>query len=103
MNTKISGFALAALATIFTAGPAFAAGDDIKQLAAHTGLSESKVRMILGCRTCNASYTYTYQRSLEQFREALGQKKYEQLMSGQPILLDDGIEVREHVAAVNTR
>lgn len=49
--------------------------------------------MILGCRTCVAEYPYTYLRSIEKFQKALGPENDSQLVSGQPIELDNGIEV----------
>lgn len=97
MKAKIAGMviALAALA------PAYAGSNDIKVLAEYTGLSERKVKMILGCHTCHAEYTYTYQRSLEKFKQALGDENYERLISGQPVLLDNGIEVQTRVATLD--
>lgn len=98
MKAKIAGMviALAAMA------PAHAGSNDIKALADYTGLSERKVQMILGCHTCFAEYAYTYQRSLEKFRKALGEENYELLIAGQPVLLDNGIEVQTRVAAIDT-
>jgi len=93
MKTKIASMAMAIAAMTATA-PAYAEKEDIAQLAEYTGLSERKVKMILGCHTCHAEYSYTYQRSLEKFQKALGPENYSRLMSGQPVTLDDGAEVR---------
>lgn len=98
MKTKIAGVVIAIFA-ITAMTPAHAGSKDIEQLAAYTGLSERKVQMILGCHTCYAEYSYTYQRSLAKFQKALGREHYNQLMSGQPIRLDKGVEVQ--VAAVD--
>lgn len=70
--------------------------DPIAELANYTGLSERRVQMILGCRTCFAEYVYTYRRSLDKFKRALGDKRYERLMAGQPIDLED--EHEDHIA-----
>lgn len=93
-NARIAFLAVALIAT----APAYADGSDqagkpgrtdmLAELADYTGLSERKVQMILGCRTCVAEYVYTYQRSLEKFRSALGDERYERLMQGRPILLE---------------
>jgi hypothetical protein len=97
MNAKIAGMviALAAMA------PVQAAENDIERLAEYSGLTVRKVQMILGTRTAFAEYPYTYQRSLEKFRKALGTKNYELLMAGQPVKLDNGIEVQVRVASVD--
>lgn len=97
MKNKLAGLLLA----IAAIGPAYAGNNDIEQLAEFTGLSERKVQMILGCRTCYAGYAYTYHRSLKKFQDALGEQRYQQLMSGQPIMLDNGVEV--HVAMIDVR
>lgn len=86
MNTKIALLA-AALAAM---APAYAgnSGNPITELANYTGLSERRVQMIVGCRTCHAEYVYTYGRSLEKFKRALGNERYERLMAGFPIELE---------------
>lgn len=95
MKAKIAGLVIA----IAAMAPAYAGNDDIQKLADYTGLSERKVRMILGCHSCYAEYRYNYQRSLNKFKQALGEANYEQLMAGKPVTLDNGIEVR--VASVD--
>ena len=90
MKTKIAGLVIA----IAAMAPAYAGSNDIQQLAEYTGLSERKVQMILGCHTCYAEYRYTYDRSLAQFKRALGEENFKDLMAGQPVKLDNGVEVR---------
>ena len=75
--------------------------DPIVELANYTGLSERRVQMILGCRTCFAEYVYTYRRSLDKFKRALGNEPYERLMAGQPIDLEG--EREDHIATTATR
>lgn len=89
MNARIALLALAMTAT----APAFA-GSPISELADYTGLSERKVRMVLGNRTAFAEYRYTYDRSLAQFKRALGNDRYERLISGQPVELEGRGEVK---------
>ncbi|MCH6482297.1 hypothetical protein MMG85_01760 [Pseudoxanthomonas sp. LH2527] len=84
MNVR-TALVVALLAAPFSAQ----AGDTIRQLSEHTGLSERKVQMILGNRTSFAEYPYTYQRSAEQFRHALGEENYQRLMNGQAVVLQD--------------
>lgn len=95
MKAKIAGLLIA----IAAMAPAYAGSSDITKLAEFTGLSERKVQMILGCHTCYAEYRYTYQRSLNQFRQKLGEENFQQLMAGQAVRLDNGEEVR--VASVD--
>lgn len=97
MKVRIAGMlvALAAMA------PAHAERNDVKVLADHAGLSERNVKMILGCRTCYAEYPYTYQRALTKFKRAIGEQNYEQLMAGQPVRLDNGIQVQVRVATID--
>ena len=97
MNLRIA--ALAAIVAVFASAPAYAGDPDeinrgsrtnsVKDLANYTNLSERRIQMILGCRTCFAEYRYTYNRSLAQFKRALGNERYEQLMAGRPVALDD--------------
>lgn len=83
MNARIALLAVALTAT----APAFA-DDLIADLANETGLSERKVQMIVGNRTPFAEYRYTYDRSLAQFKRALGSERYERVMAGLPIELE---------------
>ena len=84
MNIRITTLALALMAA---ASPALAAGNDdpVRVLARETGLSERKVQMILGTRTAFAEYPYTYARSVERLRSAIGRDRYDQLMGGRLI------------------
>jgi hypothetical protein len=86
MKAKIAALVVA-LATI--APSAFAQENPVGDLAQITGLSERKVQMILGNRTSFAEYPYTYQRSLEKFVDAVGEVRYEHLISGDPVELQD--------------
>jgi len=82
--------------------PAYAGSKDIQELAHYTGLTERKVQMILGCHSCYPEYRYNYQRSLKQFKEALGEENFEELMTGRPITLDNGTKnLLQTNAAVN--
>ena len=92
MNTR-TALVVALLAAPFSAQ----AGDTIQQLSEHTGLSERRVQMILGNRTSFAEYPYTYQRSLEQFRQALGEENYRRLMEGQTVVLQSAPDKDEAV------
>lgn len=86
MKAKIACIALA----MAVVAPTWAAEQDpVSELSQITGLSERKVQMVLGNRTSFAEYTYTYQRSLEKFVDAIGQSNYDQLMQGESIALRD--------------
>lgn len=95
MKTK---FAIAA-AMLITAAPVWAAETTVEQLSEQTGISERHVRMIVGDRTPYPEYPYTYERQLKKFKAALGEANYQRLMSGQPIQLPNGKEIRIVVAA----
>ena len=86
MKAKIAALAVA-LAAI--APSAWAQEDPVGDLAQITGLSERKVQMIIGNRSSFAEYPYTYQRSLEKFVDAVGEVRYQMLISGQPVELQD--------------
>ena len=78
--------AIAALAFV-AASPAYAQ-DTVAELAEATGLSERKVQMIVGNRTPFAEYRHSYDRSLAQFRAALGEDQYRRFVAGLPVDLD---------------
>lgn len=78
--------AIVALALV-AASPAHAQ-DTVAQLAEATGLSERQIQMIVGNRTPFAEYRQSYHRSLERFREALGEAQYRRFVAGQPIDLE---------------
>ncbi|AKC86165.1 hypothetical protein [Pseudoxanthomonas suwonensis] len=55
----------------------------VRMLADETGLSPQHVRVVLGARSLHPHY-----RSKEQqFRQALGEDRYQDLLAGQPIKL----------------
>ncbi|KRD34250.1 hypothetical protein ASE43_10760 [Lysobacter sp. Root983] len=70
------------------------ANEVVGTLSQETGLSERKVQMIVGNRTAFAEYTRSYDRSLAQFKRALGNERYQRLMAGQTI------QVGEHRVAL---
>jgi hypothetical protein len=88
MKAKIAALVVA-LAAVAPSAWAQESEDPVGDLAQITGLSERKVQMILGNRTSFAEYPYTYQRSLEKFVDAVGEVRYEMLISGQPVELQD--------------
>jgi len=78
--------------------PAYAGSKDIKDLAAYTGMSTRKVKMILGPRTAYAEYRYTYHRYQSRFVKALGETNYERLMKGEAVRLGNGVAVQIRAA-----
>ena len=91
MNTR-TPLLIALLAVPFSVQ----ASDVIKQLSDHTGVSERKVQMILGARSSFAEYPYTYQRSLEKFRAALGEENYRRLMEREDVVLEPRTAMGDH-------
>ena len=59
----------------------------VRQLADETGLSENRVRMVVGPRSGYAEYRITFNRTQRQFRNALGEERYNDLMAGRRIEL----------------
>ena len=59
----------------------------VRQLADETGLSENRVRMVVGPRSGYAEYRITFDRTQRQFRNALGEERYNDLMAGRKIQL----------------
>ena len=57
----------------------------IRQLADETGLSERRVRMVVGPRSGYAEYLVTFERSQRDFKNALGEERYNDLMAGRRI------------------
>jgi hypothetical protein len=98
MNIRL---ALLTAALMAVSAPALAGDDPCKQLAQETGLSERKVNMILGTRTSYAEYTYTYQRSVDKLRRAIGEGRYDQLMNhGELIAASPDTKARALLAAL---
>lgn len=88
MKAKIAALVVA-LAAVAPSAWAAEAEDPVGDLAQITGLSERKVQMIVGNRSSFAEYPYTYQRSLEKFVDAVGEVRYQMLISGHPVELQD--------------
>lgn len=72
---------------VAVSAPALAQEEPIALLAKQSGLSERKVRMLVGDRTAFAEYRATFDRAEEQMIKAIGKSNYERLLSGQPIEL----------------
>lgn len=59
----------------------------VSDLAHETGLSERNVRMVVGASTPYAEYRTSFNRVQRQFKNALGQQRYDDLMAGRSIPL----------------
>lgn len=73
----------------------------IKQLADETGLTENRVRMVVGPRSGYAEYRITFNRSQRQFKNALGEERYNDLMAGRKIQLYN--QRTASIASVDTK
>jgi hypothetical protein len=69
-----------AVALMAVSAPSMA-GDNTKQLARETGLTERQVQMVLGNRTPFAEYRTSYQPSLEKMQAAIGKERYNQMIN----------------------
>lgn len=73
--------------------PGIAAAGQRSQVAdiAHaTGLTCSEVQMLVGARTPHPEYFTSYERSQRRMIQALGERRYHELMAGHEIVLDNG-------------
>jgi hypothetical protein len=59
----------------------------VTQLAEETGLTPQRVRMVVGARSGYGEYRITFDRAQKQFRNALGEQRYNDLMAGRRIEL----------------
>ena len=75
----------AASAQVLAAGPSA----QVRNLAVATGLSEREVQMVLGARTAFPEYRTSYDRVEQRFIKALGEQRYDDLMAGRDITLDN--------------
>lgn len=74
----------------------------VKQLAVETGLSPRHVRMVLGPRSGHADYRIVHDRKEREFRQALGEDRYQDLLAGRPIELRNQSSQQGLVAARTT-
>jgi hypothetical protein len=87
-------FEICVLALALAPGLAFAGSPlQIRDLAAATGLNERDVQMVLGAHTAYPQYLTKYDWARRRFVSVLGQDRYEDLMAGREITLDNGIRV----------
>lgn len=96
---------VAAQDSTVTLSPVPAASDDtqqvtVRQLADETGLTPQRVRMVVGARSGYGEYRVNFDRVQKQFRNALGEERYNDLMAGRRIELYNQRAV--HVASVRT-
>lgn len=62
----------------------------IADIAQATGLTCSEVQMVVGARTPHPEYFTSYERSQRRMIQALGERRYHELMAGHEIVLDNG-------------
>ena len=65
----------------------------VRDLAAATGLNERDVQMVIGAHTAYPQYLTRYDSARRQFIRALGPSRYQDLMAGRRITLDNGVRV----------
>ena len=92
-STKHAFMLCAVLAAL--PGAAFAGGENlqVRDLASATGLTPSEVKMVLGARTPYFEYFTSYARAQKRLEQTLGKQRYEDLMAGREIVLDNGQRV----------
>lgn len=65
----------------------------IRDLAAATGLNERDVQMVVGAHTAYPQYLTRYDWARRRVISVLGAERYDDLMAGREIQLDNGIRV----------
>lgn len=65
----------------------------IRDLSAATGLTERQVQMVVGAHTAYAEYRTSYEWARRRMVQTLGPQRYEDLMAGRAIELDNGQRV----------
>jgi hypothetical protein len=82
------------LALVLVPGLALAASPtQIRDLAAATGLNERDVQMVMGAHTAYPQYLTRYDWARRRVVAVLGTERYNDLMAGREIQLDNGIRV----------
>lgn len=83
----------AACVLLLAALPALSATSQhaqIADLARATGLTCSEVQMLVGARTPHPEYFTSFERSQRRMIQALGERRYKELVAGREIVLDNG-------------
>lgn len=65
----------------------------VSDLASATGLTERQVQMVFGGHTAYAEYLTTYDWARHRVISVLGAQRYNELMAGHEIVLDNGRRV----------
>ena len=89
-STKHAFMLCAVLAALPAAAVAGSEDLQVRDLAAATGLTRSEVKMVLGARTPYFEYLTSYARAQKRLEQALGKQRYDDLMAGREIVLDNG-------------
>ncbi len=89
MNRKLT-MCLLLIATSPGAAFAVAPVAKLSDLATVTGLTERQVQMVVGAHTAYPEYLTSYDWARRKFVHALGEQRYNDLMAGREIVLDNG-------------
>ena len=89
-STKHAFMLCAVLAALPGAAIASDGNLQVRDLAAATGLTRSEVKMVLGARTPYFEYLTSYARAQRRLEQALGKQRYDDLMAGREIVLENG-------------
>lgn len=87
---------IALLAAVLAVTPIAHAAETVAALARETGLTERNVCMVVGTRSSYAEYRSNFTRVDRQFREAVGDVRYQRLTGRKvtPIKLDSADQTR---------
>lgn len=65
----------------------------VSEIAGATGLTERQVKMVFGAHTAYAEYRTSYEWARHRAISVLGAQRYNELMAGREIVLDNGRRV----------
>ncbi|HZV23707.1 MAG TPA: hypothetical protein VFF93_08065 [Luteimonas sp.] len=90
IKTKACVILLAVVPGLAAAAPP---STQIRDLSAATGLTERQVQMVVGAHTAYAEYLTSYDWARQRMIKVLGRQRYDDLVAGRAIQLDNGERV----------
>ena len=87
---KVCAVLLAVVPALAVAAPP---STQIRDLSAATGLTERQVQMVVGAHTAYAEYLTSYDWARQRMIKVLGRQRYDDLVAGRAIQLDNGERV----------
>ena len=93
MNAFGRKSAIACLVVAAIPGVVAAGGLRVDAISRATGLTPSEVQMVVGARTPHPEYFTSFDRAQRRMIKVLGRQRFNDLVAGREIVLDDGQRV----------